>query len=141
MGQEERRRRRGRDATREPLWWRDAVIYQLHPKSFMDANDDGIGDFAGLIARLDHVAGLGVDVIWLLPFYPSPLKDDGYDISDYTSVHPDYGRLSDFRRFVEEAHARGLKVITELVINHTSSDHPWFQRARHAPAGSRERNW
>ena len=139
MARGERRRRR--DGDREPLWWRDAVIYQLHPKSFMDSNDDGIGDFSGLIARLDHVAGLGVDAVWLLPFYPSPLKDDGYDISDYTAVHPEYGRLLDFRRFVQEAHARGLKVITELVINHTSSDHPWFQRARHAPAGSRERDW
>ena len=135
--------RRGRvaddAAARAPLWWRDAVIYQLHPKSFMDGNDDGIGDFAGLIARLDHVAGLGVDAIWLLPFYPSPLKDDGYDIADYTGVHPDYGKLSDVRRFIEAAHARGLKVITELVINHTSSDHPWFQRARRAPPGSAAR--
>jgi maltose alpha-D-glucosyltransferase/alpha-amylase len=133
-------RRRGSEAGREPLWWRDAVVYQLHPKSFMDANDDGIGDFPGLIAKLDHVAGLGVDAIWLLPFYPSPLKDDGYDISDYTGVNPDYGRLGDFRRFVAEAHARGLKVITELVVNHTSSDHPWFQAARRAPPGSRERD-
>ncbi len=134
-------RRRDQDrAGREALWWRDAVIYQLHPKSFMDFNDDGIGDFAGLIQRLDHVAGLGVDAVWLLPFYPSPLKDDGYDISDYTGVNPDYGKLADFRRFVHEAHARGLKVITELVVNHTSSDHPWFQRARRAPPGSRERD-
>jgi maltose alpha-D-glucosyltransferase/alpha-amylase len=132
-----RRDRQGRAGlAREPLWWRDAVIYQLHPKSFMDANDDGIGDFAGLTARLDHIAGLGVDAIWLLPFYPSPLKDDGYDISDYTGVHPDYGKLSDVRRFLDAAHARGLKVITELVINHTSSEHPWFQRARRAPPGS-----
>jgi maltose alpha-D-glucosyltransferase/alpha-amylase len=126
---------------RDPLWWRDAVIYQLHPKSFMDGNDDGIGDFAGLISKLDHVAGLGVDAIWLLPFYPSPRKDDGYDISDYTDVHPDYGTLADFRRFVAQAHARGLKVITELVINHTSSDHPWFQRAREAPPGSWQRDF
>ncbi|MGG5809987.1 maltose alpha-D-glucosyltransferase [Falsiroseomonas sp. CW058] len=128
------------DAGREPLWWRDAVIYQLHPKSFMDGNDDGIGDFAGLVSKLDHIAGLGVDVIWLLPFYPSPRRDDGYDIADYTDVHPDYGRLGDFRRFVAAAHARGLKVITELVINHTSADHPWFQAARRAPPGSRERS-
>jgi maltose alpha-D-glucosyltransferase/alpha-amylase len=133
-------RRRGVEAGREPLWWRDAVIYQLHPKSFMDSNDDGIGDFPGLISKLDHIAGLGVDVLWLLPFYPSPLRDDGYDISDYTGVNPDYGKLADFRRFVAEAHARGLKVITELVINHTSSDHPWFQAARRAPPGSRERD-
>jgi len=133
--------RRRPDIGREPLWWRDAVIYQLHPKSFMDANDDGIGDFPGLLARLDYVAGLGVDAIWLLPFYPSPLKDDGYDISDYTDVNPEYGTIADLRRFIDAAHARGLKVITELVINHTSSDHPWFQRARQAPAGSAERNW
>jgi maltose alpha-D-glucosyltransferase/alpha-amylase len=135
-----RGRQRDEAAAREPLWWRDAVIYQLHPKSFMDSNDDGIGDFAGLMARLDHVAGLGVDAIWLLPFYPSPLKDDGYDISDYTGVHPDYGTLGDFRRFLDAAHERGLKVITELVINHTSSEHPWFQRARRAPPGSPERD-
>ncbi|MGG5821572.1 maltose alpha-D-glucosyltransferase [Falsiroseomonas sp. HW251] len=134
-------KRRRKEAGREPLWWRDAVIYQLHPKSFMDANDDGIGDFAGLMARLDHVAGLGVDAIWLLPFYPSPLKDDGYDISDYTGVHPDYGSMSDLRRFIDAAHERGLKVITELVVNHTSADHPWFQRARQAPPGSKERAW
>jgi maltose alpha-D-glucosyltransferase/alpha-amylase len=133
---------RGGDGTRrEPNWWRDAVIYQLHPKSFMDGNDDGIGDFAGLIGKLDHVAGLGVDAIWLLPFYPSPRRDDGYDISDYTDVSPDYGTLGEFRRFVTQAHARGLKVITELVINHTSSDHPWFQRARHAPPGSWQRDF
>ncbi len=135
-----RGRQRDEAAGREALWWRDAVIYQLHPKSFMDSNDDGIGDFAGLMARLDHVAGLGVDAIWLLPFYPSPLKDDGYDISDYTSVHPDYGKLGDFRRFLDAAHERGLKVITELVINHTSSEHPWFQRARRAPPGSPARD-
>ncbi len=133
-------RRRGEGAGREPLWWRDAVIYQLHPKSFMDSNDDGIGDFPGLISKLDYIASLGVDVLWLLPFYPSPLRDDGYDISDYTGVNPDYGKLSDFRRFVAEAHARGLKVVTELVVNHTSSDHPWFQEARRAPPGSRARD-
>ena len=138
MARGDRRGRAGQ--AREPLWWRDAVIYQLHPKSFMDANDDGIGDFAGLAARLDHIAGLGVDAIWLLPFYPSPLKDDGYDISDYTGVHADYGKLSDVRRFLDAAHARGLKVVTELVINHTSSEHPWFQRARRAPPGSPARD-
>jgi maltose alpha-D-glucosyltransferase/alpha-amylase len=129
------------DAARAPLWWRDAVIYQLHPKSFMDGNDDGIGDFAGLISKLDHVAGLGADAIWLLPFYPSPRRDDGYDIAEYTDVHADYGKLADFRRLVREAHARGLKVITELVINHTSDEHPWFQRARHAPPGSWQRDF
>ncbi|WP_209318277.1 maltose alpha-D-glucosyltransferase [Falsiroseomonas selenitidurans] len=135
-------RRAGKPGTeREALWWRDAVIYQLHPKSFMDGNDDGIGDFAGLIARLDHVAGLGADAIWLLPFYPSPRRDDGYDISAYTDVHPDYGIMADFRRLVRESHARGLKVITELVINHTSDEHPWFQRARNAPKGSWQREF
>ncbi len=131
----------GPQAERDVQWWRDSVIYQLHPKSFMDGNDDGIGDFAGLIARLDHVAGLGADAIWLLPFYPSPRRDDGYDIAEYTDVHADYGKLADFRRLVREAHNRGLKVITELVINHTSDEHPWFQRARHAPPGSWQRDF
>ncbi|HZF74471.1 MAG TPA: maltose alpha-D-glucosyltransferase [Acetobacteraceae bacterium] len=126
---------------REPMWWRDAVIYQLHPKSFFDSNDDGIGDFNGLIAKLDHIAGLGVDVIWLLPFYPSPLRDDGYDISDYKGVNPAYGTMADVRRFIQAAHARGLKVITELVINHTSAEHPWFQRARTSPPGSWQRDF
>jgi len=128
-------------AKRGAQWWRDSVIYQLHPKSFMDGNDDGIGDFAGLIARLDHVAGLGADAIWLLPFYPSPRRDDGYDIAEYTDVHADYGKLADFRRLVREAHNRRLKVITELVVNHTSDAHPWFQRARHAPPGSWQRDF
>uniref|UniRef100_UPI001F02F612 maltose alpha-D-glucosyltransferase n=1 Tax=Falsiroseomonas oryziterrae TaxID=2911368 RepID=UPI001F02F612 len=141
MAGDERRRRRESEFVREPLWWRDAVIYQLHPKSFMDANDDGVGDFAGLIGKLDYIASLGVDAIWLLPFYPSPRRDDGYDIADYTGVHPDYGKLADVRRFVDAAHARGMKVITELVLNHTSSDHPWFQRARLAPKGSWQRDF
>ena len=127
--------------TRDPLWYKDAVIYQLHVKSFFDSNNDGIGDFPGLIARLDHVAELGVNAIWLLPFYPSPRRDDGYDIAEYRGISPDYGGMDDFRRFVDEAHARGLRVITELVINHTSSDHPWFQAARRAPAGSPERDY
>jgi maltose alpha-D-glucosyltransferase/alpha-amylase len=126
---------------RDPLWFKDAVIYQLHLKSFFDANNDGIGDFPGLIAKLDYIADLGVNTIWLLPFYPSPRRDDGYDISDYRGVHPDYGTLSDARAFIAEAHARGLRVITELVINHTSDQHPWFQRARHAKAGSSARNF
>src|SRR5678815_4891663 len=103
--------------TDDPLWYKDAIVYQLHVKAFHDANGDGIGDFAGLAQRLDYVQELGVNTLWLLPFYPSPLRDDGYDIADYTSVHPDYGTLEDFRGFVEEAHRRGLKVITELVIN------------------------
>jgi maltose alpha-D-glucosyltransferase/alpha-amylase len=120
----------------DPLWYKDAVIYQLHVKSFYDANSDGIGDFAGLIEKLDYIADLGVNTIWLLPFYPSPRRDDGYDIADYTDVHADYGERADAKRFINEAHARGLRVITELVINHTSDQHPWFQRARKAPAGS-----
>jgi maltose alpha-D-glucosyltransferase/alpha-amylase len=113
-------------------WYKDAVIYQLHVKAFFDADNDGIGDFRGLIQKLDYVRSLGVTAIWLLPFYPSPLKDDGYDISEYRAVHPAYGRLRDFRQFVRECHRRGLRVITELVINHTSDQHPWFQRARRA---------
>ena len=123
------------------LWYKDAVIYQLHVKSFFDSNNDGIGDFAGLMQKLDHVADLGVTAIWLLPFYPSPRRDDGYDIAEYYDVSPDYGSLDDFRIFVEEAHRRGLKVITELVINHTSDQHPWFQAARSAPRGSPERDF
>jgi maltose alpha-D-glucosyltransferase / alpha-amylase len=125
----------------DPLWYRDAVIYQLHVKSFFDSNDDGVGDFAGLLQKLDYIADLGVDTLWLLPFYPSPRKDDGYDIADYRGVHPDCGTLHDARRFVREAHARGLRVITELVINHTSDQHPWFQRARTARPGSSHHNY
>jgi maltose alpha-D-glucosyltransferase/alpha-amylase len=122
--------------TEDPLWYKDAIIYQLHVKSFFDANNDGIGDFPGLLSKLDYIAELGVSAIWLLPFYPSPLLDDGYDIADYRGVHPDYGTLADLRRFIHEAHKRGLRVITELVVNHTSIQHPWFERARHAKAGS-----
>jgi maltose alpha-D-glucosyltransferase/alpha-amylase len=125
----------------DPLWYKDAVIYQMHVKAFHDANNDGIGDFAGLTQKLDYIQELGVNTIWLLPFYPSPLRDDGYDIADYRDVHPDYGTLDDFRAFVQEAHRRGLKVITELVINHTSDQHPWFQAARRAPPGSPEREF
>jgi maltose alpha-D-glucosyltransferase/alpha-amylase len=125
----------------DALWYRDAVIYQLHVKAFFDANNDGVGDFAGLRAKLDYIQELGVNAIWLLPFYPSPLKDDGYDVADYHSVHPHYGKRSDFRSFVREAHRRGLKVITELVVNHTSDQHPWFQAARRAPAGSPQRDF
>jgi maltose alpha-D-glucosyltransferase/alpha-amylase len=124
----------------DPLWYKDAVIYQLHIKSFFDANNDGVGDFAGLSAKLDYIADLGVTAVWLLPFYPSPRRDDGYDIAEYTDVHPDYGTLDDARRFIAEAHARGIRVVTELVINHTSDQHPWFQAARRAPAGSAERD-
>ena len=125
----------------DPLWYKDAVFYELHVKAFQDSNGDGIGDFNGLIQRLDYVQELGVDVIWLLPYYPSPLRDDGYDIADYWNIHPSYGTVDDFTRFMEEAHRRGLKVISDLVLNHTSSDHPWFQRARRAPKGSPERDW
>ncbi|HEY9544853.1 MAG TPA: maltose alpha-D-glucosyltransferase, partial [Solimonas sp.] len=127
--------------TDDPLWYKDAVIYQLHVKSFCDGNGDGIGDFAGLIDKLDYIAELGVNTVWLLPFYPSPRRDDGYDIAEYRGVHPDYGSLADARRFVQEAHKRGLRVITELVINHTSDQHPWFQRAREAKPGSAAREF
>ena len=122
-------------------WYRDAVIYQVHVKAYQDSNGDGMGDFAGLMSRLDHVQELGATAIWLLPFYPSPLRDDGYDIAEYKAVNPDYGTVEDFRGLVEEAHRRGLKVITELVINHTSDQHEWFQRARLAPKGSPERDF
>ncbi|MBV8977669.1 MAG: maltose alpha-D-glucosyltransferase [Alphaproteobacteria bacterium] len=125
----------------DSLWYRDAVIYQLHVKSFYDGNNDGVGDFAGLIARLDYLAELGVTAVWLLPFYPSPRRDDGYDIADYRGVHPEYGSIDDVRHFIDAAHAKGLRVITELVLNHTSDQHPWFQRARRAPAGSPERDY
>ncbi len=135
--------RRGKVSTLsdDPLWYKDAIIYQVHIKSFFDANNDGVGDFPGLIAKLDYIAELGVNAIWLLPFYPSPRRDDGYDIADYRNVHPDYGQLSDVRHFIQEAHARGIRVITELVINHTSDQHPWFQRARLAKPGSNHRNF
>jgi maltose alpha-D-glucosyltransferase/alpha-amylase len=125
----------------DPLWYKDAVIYQLHIKSFFDANNDGIGDFAGLIAKLDYIADLGVTAIWLLPFYPSPRRDDGYDIADYRGVSEDYGSMEDVRAFIDAAHERGLRVITELIINHTSDQHPWFQAARRAPPGSPERDF
>ena len=122
-------------------WFKDAVIYQLHIKAFMDANGDGIGDFAGLKQRLDYVESLGVNTIWVLPFYPSPLRDDGYDIADYRSINPSYGDMRDLRRFIRAAHRRGIRVITELVINHTSDQHPWFQKARRAKPGSAARDF
>lgn len=125
----------------DPLWYKDAIIYELHIKAFFDSKGDGMGDFRGLTEKLDYLQDLGVNTLWLLPFYPSPLKDDGYDISDYRNVHPQYGTLADARQFVREAHRRGLKVITELVINHTSDQHPWFQAARSAPAGSKKRDF
>ena len=122
-------------------WYKDAVIYEVHIKAFRDGNGDGIGDFPGLLEKLDYLQDLGVTAIWVLPFYPSPLRDDGYDISDYYSINPAYGDLTDFQQFLDAAHTRNLKVITELVINHTSDQHPWFQRARRAPKGSPERNY
>ena len=128
-------------ATDREDWFKDAVIYQCHVKAYQDSNNDGIGDFKGLMQRLDHIQSLGATAVWLLPFYPSPLRDDGYDIAEFKEVNPQYGDMSDFDNFVEEAHRRGLKVITELVINHTSDQHPWFQRARKAPKGSPERDF
>ncbi len=125
----------------DPLWYKDAIIYQLHVKTFFDSNGDGIGDFIGLISKLDYLQELGVTALWLLPFYPSPGLDDGYDIADYHNVHPAVGDMADFHRFINEAHRRGLRVITELVINHTSDQHPWFQAARHAPPGSVKRDY
>jgi maltose alpha-D-glucosyltransferase/alpha-amylase len=125
----------------DALWYKDAIIYETHVRAFCDSSGDGIGDFRGLAEKIDYLQDLGVTAIWLLPFYPSPLKDDGYDIADYGDVHPNYGTLADFKTFLREAHRRGLKVITELVLNHTSDQHPWFQRARRAPAGSNWRNF
>ena len=125
----------------DPTWYKDAILYELHVRSFADSTADGTGDFPGLAGKLDYLRDLGVTALWLLPFYPSPLRDDGYDISDYTDIHPSYGTLADFRSFLRAAHARGLRVITELVLNHTSDQHPWFQRARRAPPGSSERDF
>ena len=124
-----------------PLWYKDAIIYQLHVKSFFDKNNDGIGDLPGLISKLDYIADLGANTIWILPFYPSPRLDDGYDINGYRDVHPDYGTLADFREFLRAAHSRDIRVIIDLEINHTSDQHPWFQRARHAKSGSPWRNF
>jgi maltose alpha-D-glucosyltransferase/alpha-amylase len=125
----------------EPRWFKDAVIYQLHVKTYCDSDGDGMGDFAGLASKLDYLQDLGVTAIWLLPFCPSPLRDDGYDIADYKNINPAYGSLRDFKNFLTEAHLRGLRVISELVVNHTSDQHPWFQRARRAKPGSGWRNW
>ena len=125
----------------DPLWYKDAVIYELHVRAFQDSNGDGIGDFPGLISRLDYLQELGVTCLWLLPFFPSPLRDDGYDIADYVDVNPSYGTLDDFKQFLDAAHQRNMQVMIELVINHTSDQHPWFQRARLAPKGSRERDY
>jgi maltose alpha-D-glucosyltransferase/alpha-amylase len=125
----------------DPQWYKDAVIYELHVKTFFDGNGDGTGDFDGLIAKLDYLQWLGVTCLWLLPFYESPLRDDGYDIAHYERVHPHYGTLQDVERFIDEAHQRNLQVITELVINHTSDRHPWFEAARRAPSGSAKREF
>ncbi|HXZ85583.1 MAG TPA: alpha-amylase family glycosyl hydrolase, partial [Myxococcota bacterium] len=125
----------------DPQWYKDAIFYELRVGAFQDSDGDGRGDFRGLISRLDYLQDLGVTALWLLPFYPSPLRDDGYDISDYTTLHPDFGTLEDFKEFLEEAHQRRLRVITEVVLNHTSDQHPWFQRARRAPKGSRARDF
>ena len=122
------------------LWYKDAVIYQLHVRTFCDSNGDGIGDFRGLTGKLDYLQELGVSAIWLLPFYPSPLRDDGYDIADYTAVHANYGALEDFKNFLKAAHDRHIRVITEMVVNHTSDQHPWFQEAR-SSRDNPKRNW
>ena len=127
--------------TDDALWYKDAIIYEAHVKSFFDSTNDGVGDFPGLASKLDYLEDLGITCLWLLPFFPSPLKDDGYDISDYRDVHPSYGSLDDFKVLISEAHTRGIRVLLELVINHTSDEHPWFQAARGAPRGSREREF
>ncbi len=124
-----------------PLWFKDAILYELHVRTFADSNADGIGDFPGLLGKLDYLQELGITCLWLLPFYPSPLRDDGYDIADYKDVHPSYGTLEDFQQFLDAAHSRQMQVVIELVMNHTSDQHPWFQRARHAPVGSPERDF
>jgi maltose alpha-D-glucosyltransferase/alpha-amylase len=123
--------------TTNDLWYKDAIFYELHVKAFYDSNGDGYGDFRGLLEKLDYIQELGVDCIWLLPFYPSPLRDDGYDVADYYGVHADYGTLQDFKVFIKEAHRRGLRVMTDLVMNHTSDQHPWFQEARSDPKSPR----
>jgi maltose alpha-D-glucosyltransferase/alpha-amylase len=125
---------------RQPLWFKTAVFYEIHTRAFFDSSDDGSGDFRGLAQKLDYLQWLGIDCIWLLPFYPSPLRDGGYDIAQFKDVHPDYGTIDDFRLFVEQAHERGMRVIADLVMNHTSSDHPWFQESRSSP-DSPKRDW
>ncbi|WP_433970676.1 maltose alpha-D-glucosyltransferase [Tunturiibacter lichenicola] len=127
-------------STTDPLWYKDAIIYEIHVRAFMDSNADGIGDFPGLMSKLDYLQDLGVTCLWLLPFFPSPLRDDGYDIANYVDVNPSYGTLDDFKQFLDAAHLRGMQVMIELVINHTSDQHPWFKAARLAPKGSPERD-
>jgi maltose alpha-D-glucosyltransferase/alpha-amylase len=135
------KRNADRSLESDPLWYKDAIIYEVHVRAFADSGDDGVGDFPGLTSKLDYLHDLGVTALWLLPFCPSPLKDDGYDMSDYADVHPTYGTLNDFETFLDEAHQRGIRVITELALNHTSDQHPWFQRARRAKPGSSWRNF
>lgn len=125
----------------DPLWFKDAIIYEVSVRGFYDSNGDGIGDFPGLIEKLDYLEDLGINTIWLLPFYPSPLKDDGFDVIEHCDIHPDYGTLADFRQFLKEAHRRGIRVITELILNHTSDQHPWFQKSRKARTGSRYKDY
>jgi maltose alpha-D-glucosyltransferase/alpha-amylase len=125
----------------DPLWFKDAIIYEISVRAFYDSNGDGIGDFLGLIQKLDYLEDLGINTIWLLPFYPSPLKDDGYDVTDYYDVHSDYGTLADFKQLLKEAHKRGIRVITELILNHTSDQHPWFKKAKRSKSGSRSRDF
>jgi maltose alpha-D-glucosyltransferase / alpha-amylase len=129
------------DLDHDELWYKDAIIYQLHVKAFADSNNDGIGDFVGLTEKLDYLQELGITALWLLPFYPSPGRDDGYDIADYGAINPDFGTMKDFKRFIQEAKKRGLRVITELVVNHTSDQHDWFKRARRSHRGSSARDW
>jgi len=124
----------------DPLWFRDAVFYEIYVRGFADSDADGVGDFRGLCDKLDYLEWLGVDCLWLLPVYPSPLRDGGYDIADFYSILPEYGTLDDFRTFLDEAHRRGIRVITDLVVNHTSDQHPWFQAAVSSPA-SPKRDW
>src|ERR1700686_250127 len=126
---------------RDELWYKDAIIYQLHVKAFADSNNDGIGDFAGLCDKLDYLQDLGVTALWLLPFYPSPGRDDGYDIADYGAINPDFGTMKDFRRFIVEAKKRGMRVITELVITHPPDQHDCLKRARRSDPKSSARNW
>ncbi len=125
----------------DPLWYKDAIVYETHVKAFFDADGDGVGDFAGLVEKLDYLERLGITCLWLLPFFPSPLRDDGYDVADYRDVNPSYGTLDGFRRLVDEAHQRGIAILIELVVNHTSDRHPWFERARRSPPGSPERDY
>jgi len=124
----------------DPLWFKDAIIYEVSVRAFFDSNGDGIGDFQGLIQKLDYLEDLGINTIWLLPFFPSPLKDDGFDVTEHCDVHPDYGNLADFKQFLKESHRRGIRVVTELILNHTSDQHPWFKRSRKAKPGSRYRD-